>query len=175
MISSTFIRAAHPGDAGKLARIHVACWRATYQNLLPKSYLDQMAVEQINRTMQRGLIDPRNEYLVAEVPRGVVGYICGGPERTQDPIYRGEIYELYVMPENQHQGLGSLLLSALAHRLYRNDLFSLMVWVLAGNPNRRFYEKRNGLHLRTRSMAFAGIKIDAAAYGWIDATLAMND
>lgn len=175
MISNSFIRAAHPGDAGKLARIHVACWHATYQGLIPQSYLDQMTAARIIRTMQRGLIDPHSFFLIAEDSQNPVGYICAGPERTHDRIYHGEIYELYVLPSHQRQGLGSQLLSAMAHQLYRNDFFSIKVWVLAGNPNRRFYEKRNGIYLYSQSIAFAGMKLDAVAYGWIDATLAMSD
>jgi GNAT superfamily N-acetyltransferase len=174
MISDTFIRAAHPGDAGKLARIHVECWRSTYQGLIPQSYLDQMSEEQITLAMQRGLIDPQNDYLIAEGPQGAIGYICAGPQRSHDPIYHGEIYEFYIMPAFQQQGLGSRLLSTIARHLYRNSFYSMMVWVLARNPNRRFYEKSNGIYLHTRSITFAGAKLDAAAYGWIDTTLAIR-
>jgi ribosomal protein S18 acetylase RimI-like enzyme len=174
MIKNCRIRNARAGDARALAAIHVRCWRATYKGLIPQAYLDQMGDGRTDRAMHRGLLDPGNDYLVAEGQQGPVGYICGGPERSQDPVYLGEIYELYVLSTYQAQGLGKQLLSAMAHRLYRKKLYSLVVWVLAGNPNRSFYEKCNGIYLRTQSITFAGTKLAAAAYGWIDATLAMS-
>jgi hypothetical protein len=50
-----------------------------------------------------------------------------------------------------------------------------MVWVLASNPNHRFYEKTGGLYLGAKSITFAGKKLQAAAYGWIDISLAFKD
>jgi ribosomal protein S18 acetylase RimI-like enzyme len=175
MIRDTLIRSAHPGDAEKIARIYVDTWRSTYRNILPRSYLEGMRYDRAAHSIQQGLMDPENQYLVAEETREIVGYIAGGAERTQDPAYAGEVYEFYLLPAFQRRGLGRRLLSALAHRLEKSSLYSMMVWVLAANPNRRFYEKTGGLYIRTRSISFAGLSLMAAAYGWIDITLAMND
>ncbi|RJQ57792.1 MAG: GNAT family N-acetyltransferase [Desulfobacteraceae bacterium] len=175
MIRDTLIRSAHPGDAEAIARIYVDTWRSTYRNILPQGYLEGMRYDRAALSIQQGLIDPQNHFLVAEEAQGAVGYIAGGVERTQDPVYGGEVYEFYLLPAFQRRGLGRRLLSALAHQLENRSLHSMMVWVLAANPNRRFYEKTGGLYIRTRSISFAGLNLMADAYGWIDITLAMND
>jgi GNAT superfamily N-acetyltransferase len=175
MIQNTLIRSAQPGDAETIARIHLDSWRATYNKILPPAYLKRMNYGHIVHEVQKAIHDPRTGYLIAEELQGApMGYICGGPERTGRQIYHSEVYELYITPRHQHQGVGRRLLSALASNLYQRNFYALMVWVLAGNPNRRFYEKTGGLYLGTRTLHFAGLKLKAAAYGWIDMTLLFN-
>jgi GNAT superfamily N-acetyltransferase len=176
MIDETLIRRAHPGDAGAIARIHVDSWRAVYRNILPRSFLSSLNHGRVERSILSGMLDSEIIWLVAEEKRGVpVGYICGGPQRFNNQIYQSEVYELYVAPGFQRHGFGRRLLSALAHHLYQRRSYSLMVWVLASNPNHRFYEKAGGLYLGASTIAFAGKKLRAAAYGWIDISLAFID
>lgn len=176
MINDAVIRKAHSDDAGAISRIHVESWRAVYRDILPASYLRQLDEGRVVRSVQRGLKSPAYIYLMAEAPGGApMGYICGGPERTDDPIYRGEIYELYISPCYQRMGTGRKLLSALATELHDRGFYTLMVWVLASNPNHRFYEKTGGIYLGVKTISFAGRKLRAAAYGWVDITLADVD
>jgi GNAT superfamily N-acetyltransferase len=176
MIDETLIRRAHPGDAGAIARIHVDSWRAVYKNILPWSYLSTLNCERIEKSIMNGLLDTKQIWLVAEEQGGMtVGYICGGPERFNNEIYQSEVYELYVAPGFQRQGFGRRLLSSLARHLYKRNAYSLLVWVLASNPSHRFYEKSGGIYLGAKSIAFAGKKLKAAAYGWIDISLAFSE
>ncbi len=175
MINHTLIRAAQPGDAGMIARIYVDSWRKTYKDILPRFYLARLTYRHVTRIVQNELMAPGHIYLIAEDPSGgTTGYICGGPERSGYPIYKAEVYELYVSPFFQRQGTGRQLLSTLATHLYERNFYSLIVWVLASNPNHRFYEKVGGLYLGAKTISFAGKKLQAAAYGWIDITLAME-
>jgi hypothetical protein len=43
----------------------------------------------------------------------------------------------------------------------------MLVWVLKHNPYRRFYEKINGVYLRSSRLPFAGTLLDVVSYGWI--------
>lgn len=176
MINETLIRRAHPGDAGVIARIHVESWRSVYRAILPQSFLSHLNYGRMEKFILNGLLDPETIYLIAEEQGGTaVGYICGGPERSNNSIYQSEIYELYVVPGFQRHGFGKRLLSALAYNLYQRKFYSLMVWVLASNPNHRFYEKSGGLYLGAKTIAFAGKRLQIAAYGWIDISLAIID
>jgi GNAT superfamily N-acetyltransferase len=174
MIRETIIRPARKDDAGDIGRIHVASWRAVYQEILPPSFLVQMQAEQIARTVRPYLTAPWNVYLVAESEQGVVGYAAAGPARDRDPVYQAEIHELYLLPEVQRQGLGRELLAQAARMLYQSGYVALQTWALTRNPNRRFYEKCGGLFLRNKPIVFAGRTLQAAGYGWIDITLAMD-
>ena len=176
MINDSLIRSAHPDDAGTIAKIHVDSWRAVYDGILPESYLLRLNYGQMVQSVRTGLLSPVNIYLVADDPGcGPIGYICGGPERSGDHIYNGEIYELYIAPGFQRQGMGKRLLSALASRLQDQKFYAMMAWVLASNPNHKFYEKAGGLYLGVKTISFAGKKLQAAAYGWVDVTLAFTD
>ena len=171
--NETLIRLAHPGDAEAIAKIHVDSWRAVYRKILPSSYLNRLSYGRIEKSISNGLLDPDLLCLIAEEREGkAVGYVCGGPERSKNDIYESEVYELYVAPGSQRQGFGRQLLSAIAHDLYQREYYSLMVWVLTVNPNRRFYEKSGGIYLGAESIKFAGTKLQTTAYGWIDMTAA---
>ena len=105
MLKDALIRSAHPDDAGTIAKIHVDSWRAVYKGILPESYLLRLNYGQMVQSVRTGLLSTVNIYLVAVDPDcGPIGYICGGPERSGDHIYNGEIYELYVDPGSQRQG-----------------------------------------------------------------------
>jgi ribosomal protein S18 acetylase RimI-like enzyme len=173
MIRHMTIRSALLHDADAIARIYVESWRTAYQGILSRNYLAGLSIEQTAQSVRQNLADPPTSYLIAEGDQGLLGYISAGPERGQDPIYGAEIYELYLLPDMQRQGLGRELLAHMVRRLYQAKYYTLVVWVLSRNPSRRFYEKCGGIYLRTKSIVHAGRRLQADAYGWIDITLAM--
>jgi hypothetical protein len=44
----------------------------------------------------------------------------------------------------------------------------MLVWVLADNPARGFYERLGGRYLRQKPIEIGGIDLFEAAYGWDD-------
>jgi GNAT superfamily N-acetyltransferase len=173
MIQDVLIRPARQGDSEAIAKIYVNSWRAVYRGILPQRYLDEgLDVGKVVRSVRHALADPQTLYLVAESGHSPVGYIAAGPQRERDFIYTAELYELYLLPEMQRQGLGKRLLVHMAGRLYEARAYTLMVWVLALNPSRRFYEKCGGLFVGSKSIVFAGRQLQVDAYGWVDITLA---
>lgn len=174
MIHDALIRPAQRRDSEAIGRIYVESWRAAYRHILPRGYLDGLRAARVARSMRQTLLNPQIRYLIAERQRSVVGYIASGPRRGRDSLYQAELYELYLLPQFQRQGVGRQLLSDLARRLYDARVYTLMVWVLARNPNRRFYEKCNGLYLDSKTIFFAGRNLQADAYGWLDITLAIT-
>lgn len=173
MIHDTLIRKARLSDAGAIGRIYVESWRVAYKGILPQDYLDGLRVGEVIQSVRRTLSSVQTQFLIAEDERGAVGYISAGPERSQDPIYRSELYELYLLPEAQRAGLGSQLLARMARQLHQMHFYTLLVWVLSRNPNRRFYEKCGALYLRSQTIVHSGRRLQAVAYGWIDITMAM--
>lgn len=172
MIREVLIRPARMRDAEAIGRIYVESWRSAYRQILPSSYLAGMRVEKAAHSVLQTLMDPQTLYLVAEGRQGAMGYISAGPERGQDSVYSSEIYELYLLPAVQRQGLGRHLLVEMSRRLHQVHFYTLLVWVLARNPNRRFYEKCGGIYLRSKPITFAGQRLQTDAYGWIDITMA---
>jgi ribosomal protein S18 acetylase RimI-like enzyme len=69
----------------------------------------------------------------------------GGPERSNHPLYTGEIYVLYLLPAYQRQGIGRQLTISVVERLVEQEMDSLLIRVLQTNaPAHRFYEALGG-------------------------------
>ena len=165
------IRPSQKADAHSIARVYIQTWHDTYLGLVPFGYLYTMSSRGLGQEFLNELNSNRVISYVAEDAGELVGFISGGFERKNDRIYNGEIYALYVLKNHQRQGIGAELVSALATHLNQCGIYSMLVWVLAHNPYRRFYEKINGIYLGNRSTPFAGEMLDTASYGWIDTGL----
>jgi ribosomal protein S18 acetylase RimI-like enzyme len=154
-----------------MSRIYVKTWRDTYLSVIPFGYLFGMSESRQEKAFLNELSSRQTISFVAEDAGRVVGFITGGDERNKDDIYRGEIYTLYVLKHFQRRGTGGKLVAALATRLNRNGIYSMLVRVLKLNPYRRFYQKINGTYLKTERLPFAGEVMDVEAYGWLDTSL----
>ena len=165
------IRACRQADAHAISRVYVQTWQDTYLGILPFGYLYSMSIARLERGLLDGLQRRQMVSYVAEEGGKLVGFISGGYERRDDPIYSGEIYELYVLKDHQRQGVGSELVSSLVAQFKHCGIYSMLVQVLDANPYRRFYEKINGIYLRNSRIHFAGEILDLAVYGWIDTGL----
>jgi GNAT superfamily N-acetyltransferase len=162
------IRLAGVTDAEAIAKVHVDTWRSTYVGIVPDAYLSALSTSQRAEYWHGLLADDRrpSSILVAQKPVRIVGFPCAGPERTGDPEFKGEIYALYVLPDYQAQGLGRGLFLASVDCLKWLGLGTLLVWVLADNPHRGFYEKLGGVSVRSRSVEVGGVTLTEVGYGW---------
>lgn len=167
------IRPATVEDAPALAQVHVATWRTTYRGLVPDAYLDSLSVAERTERWRGRLsgADPGAFTLVAEDGDGrLVGFATGGPERENDSVYTGELYAIYLLQAAQRAGLGRRLVQAVAERLLAMGHTAMLVWVLATNPSRGFYERLGGQYLRSTMINIGGVEVEDVAYGWTDIT-----
>lgn len=169
------LRPARPSDAPAIARIYVAGWQDAYPGLLPDRLLVGMRRTDGRAERWAGTIrhPARGEkIMVAEAQDGsVIGFAGGGPARARGFAYDAEIYTLYVDGDHQEGGVGRRLFSGLALDLARGLGPSLIVWVLAGNPARYFYEALGGRHVGRRAGSLGGAAIEEIAFGWPDAAV----
>ena len=106
---------------------------------------------------------------VAEDEQGrIVGFIAGGLNRDASKEYIGELYAIYILKEAQGHGVGKKLTRALVERLIQEHYYSMLVWVLADNPSRRFYEALGGQYVSTKQIEIGGVMLDEVSYGWRD-------
>jgi ribosomal protein S18 acetylase RimI-like enzyme len=170
------IRPATPADAHAMAGVYNAAWRTAYRGILPDAYLDAMTITDSAKGLRREMGAAGVIGLVAIADHGaVVGMVTGGADRRRNSIYGGELFSLYVQPEFQRRGIGRRLVAHLAARLNRWDIYSVKVQVLAANPCRRFYEKRNAVLLACGRIRFADTDLAACTYGWLDTDLINAD
>ena len=179
-MESIQIRAAQPVDAGPIARVHNASRRTTYAGIMPADYLANLSDEDWEARWNEYLLPGRfaSTTLVAETGDGeIIGFVSGGPERLDDPAYRGEIYAVYLLQDHQRRGVGQRLFTAIVQELQHNGFASMMVWVSEDNARAcRFYESMGGELLGRRTITFGGADLTELSYGWRDiASLPASD
>jgi ribosomal protein S18 acetylase RimI-like enzyme len=97
----------------------------------------------------------------------LVAFAAGGPERSGDPRFRGELYAIYVLPSRQARGIGRALLHAVASRLAASGTKAMLLWVLEANAQARtFYEALGGIVVRRQPIEVGGVTLTEVAYGW---------
>ncbi len=164
-------RLAQPTDAAALARVHVDTWRTAYPGIVPDEHLASLSYEARAKRWQETLSatdGPGFIYVAQDGNGNVVGFATGGPERSGDPIYRGELYAIYVLAGYQRKGFGRHLVAAIVNQLMQTGFDSMLIWVLTQNPSRKFYEALGGQLVREREIVIGGATLPEVAYGWPD-------
>lgn len=166
------IRHARLGDAEGIAMVHIDSWRTTYKGIVPDEVLAKLSYTEREQRWVRILTSAeRDNHLifVAEDENGqIIGFAGGGPEREGDTEYKGELYAIYLLKESQGKGIGRLLTKAVANSLLQAGYGSMLVWVLADNPSRYFYERLGAKQVRVKQIEIGGNNLNGVAYGWPD-------
>ena len=164
------VRKAEAADAEAIARIYVESWRETYAGLIPDHVLIGMSPHHQTANW-RGMIARRHDaerVMVAEGSAGILGFGSYGPARHTGLAYKGEVFTLYVDPDRRGEGIGRSLLGALLGALSDHGMESALIWVLAENPARFFYEALGGRFIAVREDRMWGELLRQMAYGWHD-------
>jgi len=135
------IREARPEDAPALARVHVTSWQTAYRGLIDQAFLDSLDVESRIERWDRILEQPRSRVMVAEMTNGIAGFCSVGPA---DRDGWGEVYSIYVSPDQWDAGWGRDLLVAGEQALARAGHERALLWVLEGNVRARVFYERQG-------------------------------
>ena len=178
MLMNTLIRRAELSDAPGIARVHVESWRAAYTGIIADEYLDRLSITEKTRERQQWLSYPPagNVVLVAEVDGEIVGFASCGRERTNHPLYTGELYALYIRPSHQGQGLGHKLVQESTKELLAQGHQALLILVLADNHSARgFYERLRGRVVLETTFTTGVQTLPEVGYGWIDMRVLLKD
>lgn len=168
-MSPVRIRPARPEDARAIARVQVETWRSAYPGIIPDRVMIDMSVDAKAAGWRRQLASagPREGTLVAlAVAGGVVGFAGFGPGGA--PGHDGEVYTLYVLADWQDRGVGKSLIAGAFRALSAAGMGSALVWVLADNPSRFFYEAMGGKLVGEREERLWGAALREYAYAWED-------
>jgi GNAT superfamily N-acetyltransferase len=131
------IRGARAEDVDAIARVRIASWRGAYAGIIPDTFLDPQFIAQFVERRQRTLRNMEREefsFVAEAVQDGLVGYAVGGPALAPSSVYLGELYEVYVLPHVQKQGLGRQLMFRTACELVARSYPSMrsMSWPRTG-------------------------------------------
>jgi GNAT superfamily N-acetyltransferase len=163
------VRPARYEDIPALVRLRRRSWREAYRGILPMTEVERAtgprSGQRLRRALEGGLRGQR--LLVAERPgTGLLGFTWCGPQPLRTLEHRGEVYELYLDPDAQRRGVGSRLLDAAIWSLIDQSLHPVLVWVLAQNSARYFYEMRGGVIVAKGTIRIGDYVTTRVAYGW---------
>ena len=167
------IRAAIPADAAAIAKVHVDTWRSIYSDLVPAEFLQSLSYESRAQYWHNAIEqdEPSFFHVAEDSEVGIIGFSAAGPERTGDTNYKGELYAIYMLTEQQGKGVGKKLVLTIARQFLSEDVTSLLVWVLRENSFRDFYIALVGEYVREQEIEIGGAKlIEEALVGGIFAT-----
>jgi GNAT superfamily N-acetyltransferase len=163
------LRLASVDDAAAIAGVHVDAWRTTYMGILSAGYLAGLSYEEREKMWRDELsqVDRREfTYIVEDSDSKILGFATGGPERDGDPLYRGELQAIYLVDRHQGHGIGRRLVRTVAERLIHDGYETMLVWVLAKNSARTFYEKLGGALVKSKIVKIGQTDLEELAYGW---------
>jgi ribosomal protein S18 acetylase RimI-like enzyme len=176
------IREARLGDEAAMARVSVDSYRAAHHDHIPLESLMRYTYEESERNWARTLrelseADERQEFIyVAENDAGdIIGIAMGGPESSNQDLYKGAIYFLYLLPTYHRRGIGRQLTISVVERLVERGMDSLLIRVLKANTTaRRFYEALGGQLVLEEQIEDRGAVLDQVAYGWRDVSVLLH-
>ncbi len=165
------IREANPSDALDIAKIQVDGWKKAYKNIFPNEFLQQLSHDDKAHSIHKWLenLEDGTKVFIAEVkPKKLVGFAVGGLERENHPLYKGELWGIYVLENHQKNGIGTNLVKKIIQHLFSINITSMLVWVLKNNPYLSFYEKLKGMFLEEKQKDFMGLFRPLISYGWLN-------
>jgi GNAT superfamily N-acetyltransferase len=132
------VRTARPADAEAIERIRIRGWQVGYRHVFPAEELDAMKVEWARWTQRIQRPPAGWSTFVAEGWGRTLGFAAIGPSRDERSV--GELFAIYVDPDEWSRGAGRALIARAEERL-AEEYAEATLWVLEDNPRaRRFYE-----------------------------------
>ncbi|MGH9172499.1 MAG: GNAT family N-acetyltransferase [Acidimicrobiales bacterium] len=148
------VREATGRDAAGISEVNLLAWQSAYRGILPDTYLDGLGAE-IGEAVARWratLLVPdlpgRVTWVAEDNARRVIGYFVVGPCRDDDAVAEvGELWAIYVHPDEWRTGTGSILMEAAVEQLQAAGYDEAILWVFERNKRARaFYEHHGWRH-----------------------------
>ena len=160
----TSIRSANQADLEEVAHINVDNWQATYENILPQSYLESLEYRAFQRKWERFIVQPSQELLVKELENKVAGFIAFSESKDwSDNLY---IDSLHISQKFQRKGVGTQLLLQVLQQA-KEDKKTVTIAILKNNENaRKLYTKLGAVHLKDLSDKFGDVTTDSELLIW---------
>ncbi|MGH2922687.1 MAG: GNAT family N-acetyltransferase [Solirubrobacterales bacterium] len=140
------VRDGDVSDAGAMAAVNAAGWRAGYRGLVPDDYLERLPVAQWRREITAGLRSPRGDSFtrIAELDGGFAGYcFVAAPGREErDDSRVAELVALYVEPDRWGRGAGGALVEIAVAESEARGYERIELWTFEANERAlRLYER----------------------------------
>lgn len=162
------VRKGRPSDAEVLATVFADSWYHTYRGIIPDPYLKRIADRRCAQWWRQAVRSKR-KIASLDVGDALVGYAIYGSSRhtTKRGGRRGEIFELYLLPDHQGLGFGEYLFECCRNRLDTGNHDGLVTWALEDNTRAiDFYWRRGGRPFKEVSEVIGGRKLTRVCLSW---------
>jgi len=119
-------------------------WHITYYSLVPAGQVDYMlGLFYTDEVLHQQLTDPKHHFFVCYQENQLVGYAQGIEQANNMKLSK-----LYVLPNQQGNGIGQHLMKAIEHCAQSLHYSIIQLYVNRGNPAQQFYEKQGFVIVR---------------------------
>jgi ribosomal protein S18 acetylase RimI-like enzyme len=164
MVDKVQIRPAAATDAPGIERVARCTWNSTYAGIIPAEVQERLLGSYYEpAALQDAIARQGSWFFVATAQEAIIGYaqfhLREGERKS------GELSRIYVLPEWQRKGVGSLLLERGLAALQQEGVGFLYVVVERDNLiGRGFYEKQGFNQVREFTVDLAGQNLPMLEY-----------
>lgn len=155
---------AKTDDSNQIARLIKLGWNSAYKGLISDDFLNNMNEEKMAEGWKDNIEKNQNIY-VYKVENEILGIIKFGKAEDSSLADTGEVYVLYVSPEEKRKGIGTQLLLLAKDELIKQGYKKMIVWCLKGNvQGSNFYRKMQGQYIGNRNYELNGLEIEEEGF-----------
>ncbi len=156
------IRYYEEKDIEQVAKIITDDWKIAYRGIIDDEYLDSLNYKDREERIRSKY---QKQKSIVYVEEGVVkGYSRFGINRDEEKNL-GELYALYIKPDERGKGIGGRLLKETARILKKRGYKEMILWCLEKNKNgRSFYEKMEGKLYNKRNIEIGNKEYGEVCY-----------
>ena len=165
------IRKATEKDIKGITKVHVDSWKTTYKGILSDKIIEATTYESREKQWEsifKQSVGNQYKYVAETVDGEIIGFIDGGFERTGKYDCDGELYAIYLLEEYQGYKVGQRLFKSLISEFMKNNIDSVLVWVISNNPSIGFYEKFSPELVDTKFLERLNVQETAYCWGNMD-------
>ena len=158
------VRRATVDDAVGIASVQQRGWRVGYAHVFPREALERHSSDPERWRARLADPAPGSAAFVAADDGHVAGFATVGPSRDENGV--GELYAIYVDPDDWGRGIGRTLIDRAEGALHGSGFDEATLWVLDDNPRaRRFYEAAGWrLDGATKEEEHLGVRVREVRY-----------
>ena len=145
-------------DSEEIAKLVISGWQTAYKGLIDEDFLNNMSIEQAKERWEQEVKDNNKVLIYRENGKilGVIKYDEGLQEKD-----KGEVYVLYVKPEEKRKQIGTKLFNTAKQELLKSGYKNMVVWCLVGNlVGENFYLKNGGVKTEKRKYSANGVEVE---------------
>jgi GNAT superfamily N-acetyltransferase len=152
--------------------------------VVDQAYLDSLKIQDRVKSWKKIMQEKDHRIFLSKDKEGNgCGFVSFGKLRTPlpgmspiRPLYSGEVYAIYTLPESWGTGLGQLLMKKAAEELAEMKHKSLCLWVLEKNKRAvSFYKKMGGQRCGKQNIEIGPTTAKEIAFGWRDSNVLLTN